>query len=422
MSVFAYYLLAFPTYGESVANYTREIQEAQAIGIDGFLLNAGAWSTEPYHKTRAANIFAAAKALNSGFKLYWSVDMSGGLSSADVQNMVSLYANHTNYFRYQSRPMLAAWQGQDKGETFWHNLLRAGSLKRYNIFFVPYFFTGDGTDWLDPAADTFGCPNYDQVKANYDGWWWKNVVDGLMYYAASGSSTKITESNAAMAQLMRDRSKAFAAGIIPYFWEGRLSQAQPELLRRYHDTHGGEGIAEQWAQVRADNPPFVVIDTWNDYTESYLSPAAAAEMPLIDWFYNVGPLLKSHAGYSELFKYFIAWFKTGAQPAITQDKLFAFYRTHPKDLIAPNDTQNIVQYEVEDNFYITTLLTAPATLRVNGTDYPIAAGLAHTRAPLTVGTPNFQIIRNSQIIIDLMGDPVDGIINLYNFTTTSAVG
>ena len=42
--VFAHYMVCYATYGESLAAYEREINEAQAAGIDGFALDVGAWS------------------------------------------------------------------------------------------------------------------------------------------------------------------------------------------------------------------------------------------------------------------------------------------------------------------------------------------------------------------------------------------
>ena len=37
--VFAHYIVAFATYGETVEGYRQEIKEAQAANIDGFALN-----------------------------------------------------------------------------------------------------------------------------------------------------------------------------------------------------------------------------------------------------------------------------------------------------------------------------------------------------------------------------------------------
>src|SRR5215472_14076409 len=51
--VFAHYMVAFATYGETVEGYRQEIMEAQAANIDGFALNVGAWDDyESYYQRR----------------------------------------------------------------------------------------------------------------------------------------------------------------------------------------------------------------------------------------------------------------------------------------------------------------------------------------------------------------------------------
>src|SRR5580704_12678755 len=60
--VFAHYLVANQSYGNGynfdyVAGYMKEIQQAQAIGIDGFALNVGGWSGQPAYITWCTQIF-----------------------------------------------------------------------------------------------------------------------------------------------------------------------------------------------------------------------------------------------------------------------------------------------------------------------------------------------------------------------------
>src|SRR5580698_8801420 len=66
--VFAHYMLtnqdyqgdSDPTQELKIASYEREILEAQAIGIDGFALNAGGWLHQSYYIRYAAQMFEAA--------------------------------------------------------------------------------------------------------------------------------------------------------------------------------------------------------------------------------------------------------------------------------------------------------------------------------------------------------------------------
>jgi len=419
--VFAYYLMAFPTYSDTLDGYKQDIRDAQSVGIDGFALNVGAWSAEPYYQSRVANMFEAARQVNSNFKLFLSPDMAGSLTDADIRSMVSTYAGHGSYWKYKNRPVLTAWMAQGKGEVYWKNLLRAGPLKRYNLLFLPYMYVDPGNgSWTSSAVANWNNPTYSQIKTQYDAWW-KNVVDGLMFYAAPGTAEEDAATNEAYAQVMREAGKPFMAGVKPYFWEGRLSAAQPDMLRKYYETHGGEGIARQWDSVRTrSQPQWVILDTWNDFTEAYVSPADPESMTLKRWFYNVGPLLKKHDGISELMRYYIAWFKSGASPTMTSDEAVAFYRVHGKDLNAAYDVQNVYQYGgTLDTIFVTTLLKANATLRVTSggvvTDIPVTAGIVHSRIPFAAGPQSFAIIRNGVTVAQKDGGEIVSSISYYDF-------
>jgi hypothetical protein len=166
----------------------------------------------------------------------------------------------------------------------------------------------------------------------------------------------------AHARLMSENDKLYFAGVSPYFWVGRLQGGNPaDLPRRYYDYNGGEGVATQWNSViNVQKPPMVEIVTWNDFTESYLSPADPEQVPLKQYFYNAGPLIKSHTGYTEL---------GGEQKT-----------------------------------------------------FSVSAGLSHTRVPFNTGEQMFDLVRDGQTIIHRVGVPIDATITAYNFTTTSGFG
>src|SRR5262245_41178400 len=99
--VFAHYMVCFATYGETMEGYRREILEAQSANIDGFALNVGAWDdVQPYYKRRVKLMYDAAEQLDSGFKLFFSVDFDG---SSNIVDMIQTYAARPNSFRYQDK-------------------------------------------------------------------------------------------------------------------------------------------------------------------------------------------------------------------------------------------------------------------------------------------------------------------------------
>nr|WP_319566519.1 endo-1,3-alpha-glucanase family glycosylhydrolase [uncultured Rhodoferax sp.] len=65
------------------------------------------------------------------------------------------------------------------------------------------------------------------------------------------------------------------------------------------------------------------------YGPSYVAPISSSKA-------DTGPKelpnkhMPSHVAYLDASRYYIDWFKMGKPPTISQDKLFYFYRTHPK--------------------------------------------------------------------------------------------
>ena len=134
------------------------------------------------------------------------------------------------------------------------------------------------------------------------------------------------------------------------------------------------------------------IVTWNDFSESYVCPVALPGEPVPSYLTS----RSSHAGYLELSRYYIEWYKTGRQPAL-KDALFWFYRVHPKNAVAAKDRPVTAFHgEVQDVLYVTTMSTAPAELHVTsgGTENVrlLGAGIQHLRIPFSCGPAAFRHI------------------------------
>lgn len=137
--------------------------------------------------------------------------------------------------------------------------------------------------------------------------------------------------------------------------------------------------------------------------------------PIVWPNYLISPdYLFSHVGFTQLNKYFIQWFKTGRQP-IWPDSVYVAYRNGPMTATittapsTPTPTWNAQSHNATlDDIYVTTILTAPATVTVNSggnvTNVSVGAGLVHTRVPFTVGaTQTVQVVRSSTTILSITG-------------------
>ena len=429
--VFAHYMVSNRSYGGSVAGYERDIQEARAAGLDGFALNCGSWNSSMY-KGDTASIFQAARAVapDGSFKLFFSADMTG-LTNAEILAMMTAYSSHPNYWNVTkngvSRPVLSTWGGEGGSHSDTKNRwltqviapLKAAGI---NPYFLPFFFTKsqDGKQYADLDQPSISGEISGVLSGLADGMFYapsvlcpldsaKNPFAGPEIYAAS----------------LKAAGLSAMGSVSPQYWGSR----QVSNGRRYFEYYGGEGLAAQWNSIIAvQKPDWVECFTWNDYDEAtYFSPIDDvnkywpwAEHSQLGYY-------KCHAGATKLNQYYINWFKTGSQPFPTSDSLYCFYRTHPKNAKATKDRVGPVTWfigDCTDTLFVTTILTAPATLVVTSgsqtSTLAVPAGLHNSRVPFTVGGQSFQIVRGGKTIVSQVGEPVIASPIEYNFSYYTA--
>ncbi len=427
--VFAHYMLTNqdyqgdtdPTQERKIDAYEREILQAQAMGIDGFALNAGGWIHQPYYIRYAAQMFEAAARLHSGFKLFFSADFCCGNTLADAEDMMRRFASNPRYsavyFHYKGAAVLTTFAGGKFGPAAWRKLradlaiganpsthvepsaLAAASGPPSNaplkIFLLPAFFWGGET----PARDA--------IEKNLAQW--RSTIDGAFYWGiagvpGSGGSLDTVQSSRAYAQALHHAGKLYMAPICFQFWGANAN--------RYYEYSGAAGMRALWMDaIERSHPEWVEIITWNDFIEgTYVSPIDDPNRyPGANFLDSSGiPLgtrgyFHSHAGASALLPFFIQWYKTGREPAITRDAVYYFYRTQPKSADAGKPPVAHRYGPVADTLYITANLTAAADLRVTlGTQtrtLHLPAGSTDAQTPIAAGPgPAFELMRNGKII------------------------
>lgn len=418
--VFAHYMVCYATYGDfgsdtnsTIAGYKREIQEAQAAGIDGFALNVGAYNdpTQMYYNNRIAMIYEAAEQLGTGFKLFFSVDYFG---ESNIVNMVETYARRTNTFTYNGQVVLSAyghnnvtsmgWPGVE-----WTNAV-LGQLKKdgHPIYFVPFFFSDPVREIPEPWCGS-------EVASNYT-----TIMNGLFCFTAAGLPIQLAPANSNFISAVHGCGKLVMACMAPHYW----GNVQTTLGRRYYETDGGEGLTMEWLSLIANQPDWVEICTWNDFNEStYISPV---DNPETYESQLQTPHRYSHNGYLELSKRYITWFKSGQQPGITNDSVYYFYRSHPENLIAANTNDVPVTWrtgDIADQIYVTTVLTAPAQLEVMSgnlaTTNPVPAGVNNFRAAFAPGAQIFVVSRHGTNVLTAQGPNILSQIQNYDFFPAS---
>ena len=403
--VFAHYMVCYSDYGATVQGYEHDIQDAQAAGIDGFALDLGAYDdpTQPYYNTNTALMYAAAERLGTGFKLFFSLEITNPVAILDL---INTYAGRTNTFRYGTNVVVSTF-GQNQVD--WANGVFAPlKQKGVSVFFVPHF-------WPNPVHEL---PTYQDGVSILNTY--SNILNGLFWFGAAGLPYQLVQCNSNYNVAVHQAGKLFMASASPGYW----GSVQYSIGRRYFEFDGGEGTVMQWQAIITNQPDWVEITTWNDFNEStYISPISnpsqyEAQVQV--------PVRYSHAGYLELAKRYIAWYKTGVPPATNQDALFYFYRIHSTNLVASATNDPPVTWllgDVADVVYNTLFLTAPAQLKVvsgtNSVIYSLGAGLQQVRTPFAPGTQVFSVTRGDTRVLSAQGPPILSQITNYDYFTAS---
>jgi hypothetical protein len=457
--VFAHYMVTNqdyqgntdPTQEAKIAAYEREIQQAQAAGIDGFALNVGGWLNQNYYIIYSAQIFEAAARLNSGFKLMFSADMCCGNAMADVEDMVRRFANDPRYsqvyFKYNGKVVLTTFSGDNVGTAFWQQVksdLASGSTPStttepqalaevagapsnapINIFLVPAFFWGGEI------------PSTASVQQGFNQW--SSTIDGSFYWGiagvpGSGGSLDQVPSSESYASVVHGGGKLYMAPICLQFWGANAN--------RYYEYSGAAGMRKMWLDaINVTHPEWVEIITWNDFIEgSYVSPIDDPnKYPFANFLDTTGVpsstlgYFHSHQGATALLPYFIQWYKTGVPPPLTEDAIYWFYRTQSMNSNpgTPAVSAATNHGPVADVIYVTANLSAPATLKVTSgsqvSSFNLPAGSSDVQAPFMVGsTPVFEVDRNGAAAIAPVSgtDAIQGSpqFNDYYYSTGSASG
>jgi glucan endo-1,3-alpha-glucosidase len=378
--VFAHYMVCCSRDGHNatVDQLAQEIREAQAAGIDGFVLNCGGWANTPYYQSVSAQMFKAAEAVDRPFKLFFSADDCCGMTPEWAADMVATYADRPNYLHQDGKPVLSTFGGDGD----WGRAVRQAIHNRgYDVFFVPFYYPADKSE--APGEGEIA----QLVTQNSD-------IDGYFFFGAAGSSSDLARSIRFHAPAWHAQGKLFMAGIAPYYRGGGPNN-------RMFESKGFDRMQQQWLAAIQGGADWVELVTWNDWGEStYLAPVGSpADRDIWQGLANRtwGRLL-SHDGFLDASKYYISWFKQGRPPAIEHERIDYFYRIHPQTLTPRPSTRE----PIVDRVFLTAFLSRPAafTLTVGKTTTTInlPSGVSSVSSPLAPGSVEIAVRRAGKSI------------------------
>ncbi len=380
--VLCWYMVCF---GNSVEGYKQEIELAQRHGIDGFLLDVGAWNSNKNYVVSAERMFEAAKQLDSGFWLAMAPEYSVQPFAEEICDMVQKFKDHPNQLRHDGKVVLSGYAGVN----MFPAAAAALAAKGLEVFLIP---DAHMPRWLyNPSYESYA----DLFAA-------APCLDGLMMFNAAQLGNNIGN-NATGRRVTQKLGKLFAAGVIPAYNSANLQ-----------DYRGLSGYLAMWQGAIDDGADWISLVIWNDYNED------SALMPM-RWPAGAERYQYSRdESFLHATAYASAWFKSGRRPAITQDRLFVTYRNRSKwqrqawdgkkwvDVCLMNPGRfDQIHDDVADLVYIDSFLTAPAVLNVrlgkNKQRFELPAGVGHATLPLAPGVPRLTLERNKQLLAEVLG-------------------
>ncbi len=321
-----------------------DIEQAMAAGIDGWVCDPLGLSGSNHD--RYMKMVQVAHDLNNGFVVVPMIDMNGATRAGTVAQAADAVRKYYLTGGKGLTPRNGAWRLGDG---------------RY----VLSAFKGEGPNpinvstqatWLqdlfDELESTWGVQiaympcylnwNY-ASNATFMAQQWGS---GSWGFGADPAAINAASNQTATAQSRGD--KAFAPICAQDIRYGNGGPKFDEALNT-----GAQRAA--WTKVIAENPEYVQLVTWNDFSETPIAPSAANGWSIID-----------------IHSYFITRWKTGSYPVITRDGLYLSHRSQTLNATITGqqnqpDTQAArgSMSTVRDHVEVLSFLTAPATITVN---------------------------------------------------------
>ena len=102
------------TTDASTDHAAQDVQQAMAMGLDGFAMNVGA-PGQDFAKSTVQQLFDAASSSGGVFNLFFSFDLVADGSFQDHVNLWTQFSNHSNYLKGgpNNYPVVSSFGGYD---------------------------------------------------------------------------------------------------------------------------------------------------------------------------------------------------------------------------------------------------------------------------------------------------------------------
>jgi hypothetical protein len=351
-------------------NVETEVRMAIARGITGFTIDVMSGKEAADQNSHLNMLLKAAKAVDPRFKIVAMPDISALKADANAvfQIIAAAAASDAAYRLDDGRLVVTAFNAGLNPPAWWQGIFDRLNSQGIKIAFVPTFL-----GWGGQAA------SFASISHGFSDW-------GTATATSSDSMKKDPG-------LARDSyGKIYMMPVDPQQYRPKGST--------FWEAGNSNTYRTAWMSAINGGADWVQLVTWSDFSESsQVQPYTDATLRT-----DIG------TGFYNLTGYYATWFLRGAQPPITHDVLYYFYRREPTNAASPAQSvpnKLTGNAPAENNIELVSFLTAPATLKITigGRSFTqdAAAGISSFKVPTAPGNPQFTLSRNGADVFSFLG-------------------
>jgi Glycosyl hydrolase family 71 len=332
------------------ADLATEIKQASSVGIDGFSVDIlASASSKNWIASIPSALLRQAEKASPPFKIMLMPDMNGELGTMPPQQVASeialLAASPAAFRLADGRLVVAPFKAENQPVSWWRDFITAMKAQHgIDVALVPVFVDDIAANIRAFSPITYGMSEWGGRNPGY------NNVD-----QPPGGSALVD----ALGQL----------------WMQPVSmQDYRPRDQIFDEADNTVNLRNTWRIAIDNNARWVQLTTWNDYSENT----------------GFAPSVRHGTALLDICAYYIAYFKTGTPPPITEDRVFLSHRTQ---LIGTtpsrqSDLASLRQGSTpgRDAAEALNFLTTPATVTVRvgsaRTVCDVPAGISSCTAPI----------------------------------------
>jgi hypothetical protein len=328
-----------------------EIKQASSVGIDGFSVDIlTTHDSTNWIAPIPSLLLHVAEKMNPPFKIMLMPDMDGELGTLTPQQVaseLSLLAASPAAFRLTDRRLVVApFHAENRPVPWWREFIAAMKLQYgIDVALVPVF--------LDTSSDNIG--KFGPITFGMSAWGGRNPA----FNPVGGFPLDTIRMLHKLSQI----------------WMQPVSvQDYRPRDQVYDEAENTTNLRNTWQIAIDGKARWVQIVTWNDYSENT----------------GIAPSVRHGTALLDILSYYIAYFKNGVPPPISEDRVFLSHRTQligatpsrQTDLASLREGSTPGSDAVEALSFLTSPATVTVSVGPSQTVCNVPAGVSTCVAPI----------------------------------------